>query len=1048
MPTSDSSYALVQAELAMSFQANKQYSEAVQAAERALSLNSYTPHVYSTLAAAEEELKHFDRMHAAYQEGLRRFPYASMLWFNQGLSYFQEKRMPDAVASLQRCLELRPGHAGSHMVLAYIEAFQGHTSHAMLGLMTFLLIEPGSERANGALTNLEALSGATFEVLAEDRVEPFTPNDPFQELDLLINSKIALREDYKTRVKFNAKLVRQIQLLVEKFPAAGDLPATDFWNRAYAPIVEQLHKEENLTPFTYLILSSANDKSAAQWVKSNSGKIEKLFAALQPALMRMREQQLVAGSTPPRRVKGWYDDQGQLDGLGEGEVPKDGKPQFRGDWIFINDNGGVASEGKYGADGLKTGRWTLYHPNGKPAKELDYVAGKIEGAYKEFFDNGNLSVSATYRAGEPEGEAKLYYSCGALREVRQYKQGKMDGPVQETYANGQLRRKSSFRDDKKEGAEIGYYSDGATEYEYVYVAGEKQGAFTVYYPDKTVERKGTYDHDELHGAYNDYFVNGQLDETGAFAHGKRTGAWKQYYRWGKISAEKTYDAQGDLTGIYKDYDQEGRLFSELEHQEGRVVKATYYDSRSAKQIAQYPVKKSGTTPAKGYYFDGSPAFTGTYRNGRIDGEWRYLYRSGQPRSVRRLSEGKLQGVSEEYYENGQLRSRQGFASDQPQGYYQGFTRHGKVEQEGYYQEGQRQGTWRDYYADGHLSQETDYLNDDVNGLLRSYTPTGKLAGVSRYESGELMEVTAYDSVGAVHDHTLLRTDSKSYTLTYPNGKPRKTVPLSCLNAEGTTTWLLPDGQPDQVATMRLDQRNGPLTNYYENGKPRQEGQFRAGRREGEWKNWSRGGVLRSRGTYRMGEEEGSWVIYAESGKPTQEEVYFNGELNGPLRVYNYDGELLVEKRFEHGELTGFRGPGPDNQPAGEYQPVPPGGLTIKTTFANGKPAIEETYKNGYLEGPRVSYFSSGQVYRRSTYNAGQLTGLDALFYPTGKLLEEENFRYGELEGLSRYYRPDGTLERAETYRAGEQTGPTIYYDTQGHPTRTDIYWNSYLYGSK
>jgi len=41
-----------------------------------------------------------------------------------------------------------------------------------------------------------------------------------------------------------------------------------------------------------------------------------------------------------------------------------------------------------------------------------------------------------------------------------------------------------------------------------------------------------------------------------------------------------------------------------------------------------------------------------------------------------------------------------------------------------------------------------------------------------------------------------------------------------------------------------------------------------------------------------------------------------------------------------------------------------------------------------------------------------------------------------------------TLGREETYRSGEKLGPTVYYNAQGNPTKTEVYWNQYVYEGK
>jgi uncharacterized protein len=1046
----DSTYGQALMELALSYEVNKQPEAAIAAAEKAMALGHFSPQLFDTQASAEEQLKHFDRAQTIYAEGLRRFPYAATIWYNQGVMQFQQKQMAPALASFQRAIELRPMHAGSHLLLAYLETQQNHPAHAMLGLLTFLALEPGSERSNNALVVLEKLATNSNDVWANERVPAVSNNDPFQELDLLISSRVALRKDYKTKVKFDANLVRQTQLLVEKFPTG--LEPTEFWGRAYGPLMTALRTDvDYLTAFTYLTLSSARDQRAVKWVESNKSKTMRMAAAVRPALLQIRERQVVVGLTPETRAKAWFGNDDLLDALGDGENMDGANGQASGEWRLISDDGALQAIGTYGSDHVKTGRWMSYFPNGRLEKEATYVKGKREGDFKEYFDNGALSVSAVYADDEPNGKATLYDHCGTPREHRTYVKGKISGEATELYSIGKTKRTSRYKDGKKDGAEAGFYADGTPEYTYAYVDGQRQGPFLVYYADKTLERKGTYDKDALHGPYESFHANGKPELVGSFDHGKRIGVWKQYYAWGPISSEKTYGPDGELTGTFKDYDTDGRLFSQIEYQQGKVLKTAYFNAITGKLIAELTVKKSGKTPAKAWYFDGSPLTSGMYRDGNMEGEWKSVTGAGQPLAVRHYVAGQEEGVTEEFYPTGQLQVRQSFVHGDADGPYERFHPNGQIAQRGYYRAGQQHGIWQTYYVNGQLSTEEEFVMGEPNGLNRIYTPTGKPIRERRVWKNWIEEITTYDSTGAVRDHHLLTTPpaATEYTLTYPDGKVRQRIAVQCGDATGLTTDLLPSGKVERTAEMFLDRRNGAYEEFDPNtGKTTLKGRYRNDVLEGEWLSYYPDGTVELRCHYREGRLEGLRQSYAPNGKLVLEEQEVHGVRDGATRFYNSEGELLIEKVYRRGSLSGFRSPGADNKATGEMTPVPLTGMVIKVNFPNGKPALEEIWRNENIDGDRIYYFSSGQVYRRCHFVNDELQGKLQTYYPSGKPMEEENYSCGERDGVCRYFRPDGTLEQTKTYRAGELAGPTVYYDAQGKATRTDVYWGGYIYGSK
>ncbi|MBW3127479.1 toxin-antitoxin system YwqK family antitoxin [Hymenobacter profundi] len=1047
VPSSDTAYVRVLGELSLSYLSNKQYKEAADVSRRAIALHTNDAEPYVILAEAEEQQDHIPEALQAYTEGLRRFPYSQTLWYNQGVTQKNKGRYAEALASLQRSLELNPTHANSHFLLGGLAAQQGQTARAMLSLMTYLAIRPDTEQSNGVLVSLEQLATGTLEVEEKERVKPFVPNEAFQELDLLLNSKVALRNDYTSKVKFNANVVKQLQLLVEKFPAAtGAAAESDFWLRTYGPLVSTLRKNDNLTAFTYLILMSADDKKPAQWVKSNKKKVEALGSASADALNELRAYQVVQRQGKPVRMKAWYDSEGSLDGFGEGEVGKDGKMHLRGDWTMVQAPGYVVSEGAFSPNGERTGTWHEYYDNGQLHKVLDYAAGKQEGSYKEYFDNGELSVEGAYRNGEPEGDAKLYYYCGIVREVRPYRNGAINGEAVFYYADGKVRRREQYKADKQDGPETAYYPDGTVEYRYAYLDGKLNGPFEVFGPQKNLEKKGAYEKGELHGAYTDYHPNGQVHNAGTFAQGKRTGTWREFYADGKPSTEISYDNAGELHGPYRDFDEDGKLFAEFTYDHGRVTRTAYLD-KAGKTINQTDVARKGKTTIQGFRPDGTPSLTGTYTDGLMEGEWRWLHRSGTPSKVRHYTQGKQEGLEESYFVNGRVQARQQYHNDEADGYYETFYMDGQPRRNGFYQRGQQQGPWHDYYADGRLSETYNFLNGDLNGLSQSYAPTGQLTKEKQYEQDRLVQITAYDSTGQVLSHVALTPKTKSYTLAYLGGKPLFKTDINCFTETGQAVWYTPTGQVQYATTRDRDQNAGPHRAYHPNGKLAAEGQFHHGVRVGPWKMYYPSGALLSTGTYDNGDLVGEWLTYFEDGKVEYRTTYAGGERHGPTLSYNRLGELMLEKVYENGLPVRYRGPGPDGRPTGEYKPVPVTG-SLKTTFANGKTAAEETYRQGDTEGARTYYYSTGQVYRRIQHKDGVLSGLLTTYYPTGKPFEEEQYQHDKLHGRSRYYRPDGTPEREETYRCGEKCGPTIYYNTQGKPTKMDVYWDTYVYGSK
>ena len=1036
----DSSYATAQSELALSLEAAGKHVEAVAAARRAQALQPFEPQTYNTLATAQQSLKQVDDALATYAAGLKLFPYNQNLVYNLGVIQFQQNRPAEALASFQRSLELVPTHPNTHRLLAVLAAEQGHTARALLGWLTYLVLANPDQTAHDVLMAAETLSRGAPVVEDKERIKPIAPNEAFAELDQLIESKVALQAGYVSKVKFPASVVKQTQLLVEKFPLDG--PADDFWVRAYGPLIKALRQNDHLTAFTYSLLESADDKRAAQWVKGNKPKIDAMMGVVTEALAELRTQQRIVGQPAAPPVAGWFS-KNALVGLGAGLVDAAGDFKGRGDWISVDAAAGyVDGRGQYNAAGQRVGEWKVFRPDGSLEQVYHYNdQGEREGLTREFYANGQPAYESTYRAGKVEGVLTVYNECGARIGSRTFRGGDLDGPYTTYYDNGQLHLRTITHADKVDGLEEGFYQDGSPEYTTTLVQGVKQGPFTSYYAGKVLERKGSYDHDETDGPYQEFHDNGQLSEEGRYAHGKQAGTWKTYFANGKPSVEKSFDEAGKLHGVYRDYDETGHLYCDTEYAHGRTAHLRYYN-RQGQPVLDQDTRK-GRVAVQLPDADGHKNATGTFLNGELVGEWQWFYTDGGRREVTHFDDkGTKTGLAELYYHGGQLQRRTRYdAEGREDGLFEQFSLDGQPSLQGYFVAGQRHGQWRDFYADGRVSEEYEYFKGDFNGLSRSYEPGGKPTQQRQFAFGKLHHITTFDSTGQVLADVAIRPDSKDYVLPYPGGKPYFRGGLGCYDNSGPATWYRPDGSVETTAEQLGGRRNGAFRSTFANGKPNRVGQFRNGEYSGEWLIYYPSGQLREKGAYRNGNQEGNWIAYFPNGQVEFEEQYEAGQRHGRVRRYNPAGELLTDKQFEHGVLVSYRGPA-EGSPA---QALANQTGTINLNFANGKPAATEAYDHNQAANTATYYYASGAVFRHTSFAKGLRTGLLESFYPNGKPMEQERYLHGELNGRCRYYRPDGTLEREETYRSGERRGPSTTFDAAGKPQRTDVYWNLMVY---
>jgi antitoxin component YwqK of YwqJK toxin-antitoxin module len=174
-------------------------------------------------------------------------------------------------------------------------------------------------------------------------------------------------------------------------------------------------------------------------------------------------------------------------------------------------------EGDY-VDGMRQGKWNLWHENGKLRRTENFLNGKLEGSWKQFRDDGTLESEESYKnnlrdgkwvaydstgkhvdakleykAGVPDGVWTYYYDEATTKQLidagiltkdqvtallenrqkkleQQFKEGRPDGDLTAWYPNGKIERTKHFKNGQLDGDEI-IYKENGVEFKRVHWSG-------------------------------------------------------------------------------------------------------------------------------------------------------------------------------------------------------------------------------------------------------------------------------------------------------------------------------------------------------------------------------------------------------------------------------------------------------------------------------------------------------------------------------------------------------------------------------------------------
>lgn len=212
---------------------------------------------------------------AAYQAGIRKDPAYEELYYNLGLVYFRQKNYAEAEKCAVQSIRLNPQHAASQRMYALVCFHQNKRANALLGLCSFILLDPQNHLAAGAWHNIRSiLKGGILRPEAGAQIPPAGANT------LALNAAITKAVKETSGKRFPAEADQLTAQLKGAFTAIGWLAekqgGDDFFDHYFAAYFARLAQSKNMAAFTCLL--SQNEPASAAWIKSHPQDMATLYA--------------------------------------------------------------------------------------------------------------------------------------------------------------------------------------------------------------------------------------------------------------------------------------------------------------------------------------------------------------------------------------------------------------------------------------------------------------------------------------------------------------------------------------------------------------------------------------------------------------------------------------------------------------------------------------------------------------------------------------------------------------------------------------------------
>lgn len=989
---------------------------------------------YINKGVALTSLKKYKEAIATYNLGIKAYPKNHLLWFNKGVVFETEGKFNEALSAYKMCITLNPMYKKPHLQMGNIFYKQERITQALMCFNLYLLLEPDAE---GAFTILKSLNNIVTAKNINKRNEDFElldADDSYEDIDLVLDSKMTIRKGYVIDNKINIALTRQNHAMIEQlksFEGNGG-----FWDKKYVALYKWIAENNYFDDFIYTLSYSIENPDFKKIIGKKTKSITAFLEKFKMKWADIVAQNTIIFNGKKQEVTYSYNDS-YVDAIGKlkNEVTV-------GYWEYYNENGLLIAKGNFDDSGKKIGKWTWYNGIDRIKETAFYEEGKLNGENIMLHKNQKQYVDAIYKDNTLNGEYKYYNNKGALLQKKYFKDGELEG-VYESYfkvGNKILEYNIPYKKGLIEGESIEYYADGNIYAKANYIGGKINGVEKKYHFNKQLASEINYLNGKLNGSYKLYHTNGQLSEEGQSLEGFYDGNWKLYYSNGTLKSEFTYK-KGKLTGLYKFYDADGKLYYEHTYRKGNIVAYKFYNKKG--EVVKEVKKKGGEFYYEGLSPIGNKTSEGLYDiSGGKKGDWKFYSDNGVLTGKGNYIDGKTTGDYFHYYNNGSKQSITPYKDDVIEGYYSGYHLNGKLSVQGWYKEGLEHGEWRYYYLDGTVQSINFFHKGKLHGTQEYFGGDGRLVSKSKMNFGELVSEIKFDANESSFEQINYQSNNDEYSIiskhfngevktnnTYVNGVMHGSYKEFYFNGNRRVTGSYVNGK-----------QNGLWTWYYDTGEVESKVNYLNGNLNGKCVNYYKTGEIEDEYIYRYGLNVGTHVSYFKNGKKELVKTFLEDELHGKMEFYEPSGKLQLVRFYNYGRLIGYSYLGKDGKELPMIELVNETGKII-AFFDNGKKSKLMEYKNGDLVNSYKSYFYNEMIEDEIIYVDGEYNGVKKEYFLNGKLKEEVEYNYGIRHGEAIEYYENGQKKEEKRYLNNLLQGVAKFYNKDGKLKKRIKYFN-------
>jgi antitoxin component YwqK of YwqJK toxin-antitoxin module len=214
-----------------------------------------------------------------------------------------------------------------------------------------------------------------------------------------------------------------------------------------------------------------------------------------------------------------------------------------------------------------TGAWNNWEQDGRLVSTYAYRNGQRDGAYTTYDESGAVVATGQYRNGGFDGVQKMNRD-GGLRTEIEYRDGRRHGTETTWYPNGQIAVQAHYANGVQAGPLTEYADTGMILSVTPFYNDKREGVAQIFHPAGAPQWTGTYANDLLNGVSTFYRPDGTIESTRTFLNDALAGLQTDYHPDGKTKMKEFAIAGDALNGVYKEWDEAGKLLTDEVYENG------------------------------------------------------------------------------------------------------------------------------------------------------------------------------------------------------------------------------------------------------------------------------------------------------------------------------------------------------------------------------------------------------------------------------------------------------------------------------------------------